>query len=121
MFHIKQNGTPAGDTLAYKINNGVWVPDYITDVSELTPEDCTGQRQKKAKTGTKKDKAIELINKAYDEKADRTNAINVSELKKIADDNGIDWQTFRKSKPDNIQTKNYGYGKDKIFFWKRQG
>ena len=121
MFHIKQNGTPAGDTLAYKINNGVWVPDYITDVSELTPEDCTGQRQKKAKTGTKKDKAIELINKAFDERADRTNAINVSELKKIADDNGIDWQTFRKSKPDNIQTKNYGYGKDKIFFWKRQG
>lgn len=119
MFHIKQNGTPAGDTLAYKINNGVWVPDYITDVSELTPEDCTGQRQKKAKTGTKKDKAIELINKAFDERADRTNAINVSELKKIADDNGIDWQIFARNRPNDVIAKHYGYGKDKVYFWER--
>ena len=120
MFHIKQNGTPAGDTLAYRINNGVWVPDVVTDVSELTPEDCTGQKQRKAKTGTKKEKAVELINKAFDERADRTNAINVSDLKKIADDNGIDWQIFARNRPDNVIVKHYGYGGDKIYFWERQ-
>ncbi len=119
LFHIKQNGTPAGDTLAYRINNGVWVPDVVTDVSELTPEDCTGQKQRKAKTGTKKEKAIELINKAFDERSDRTNAISVVDLKKIADDNSIDWRTFERAKPQNIAVKNAGFGGNKIYFWER--
>lgn len=119
LFHIKQNGTAPGDTLAYRINNGVWVPDCITDVSELTPEDCAGQRQRQAKTDTKKDKAIALINKAFDERADRTNAINVSELKKIAEENDIKWDVFTRQRPSYILSKSYGNGKDKVYFWER--
>lgn len=119
LFHIKQNGTAPGDNLAYTIKNGVWVPDNITDVSELTPEDCVGHRQRQPKTDTKKDKAITLINKAFDERADRTNAINVSELKKIAEDNGIDWNWFARQRPDNVKPKHFGKGENQVHYWER--
>lgn len=118
MFHIKQNGTPPGDTLAYRINNGVWMPDALTDVSELTPEDCTGQKQRKAKTGTKKDKAIELINKAFDELPPGTDTIEVSELKQIAEDNDIDWQIFARNRPNYITAEHFGKGENQKHYWK---
>lgn len=103
LFHMKHNLTPKGESRAYFIDNGLWREDHITDVSELTPDECAGQG--KVKRDSKKAQAEKLLTEAFQEKK----IIPAAELKKLAEDNGIGWETFRKCIPPDVHFVNKGF------------
>ena len=117
LFHMKHNLATKGENLAYIIEGGVWKKDLITDVSELTPEECAGQGKVK-KEKSKKALAEKLILEAFKDR----NEVSVKELKSIADLNGISWETFKRAEVDGIlKGKSRGFKRgEKYFYWEKE-
>ena len=112
LFQIKSNLAEKGENLAYKIQNGVFIPCYDLDVSEITPEQAAETRKKEKTEPTKKEIAQKLIKEALDAKG----WVYVRDLKKIAEDNNIPWNTFRQSKPNGVKVHSVGFN-EKTNWW----
>jgi len=112
LFQVKSNLAERGENLAYKIQNGVFIPNYDLDVSDITPEQAAETKEKKKTEPTKKEIAQGLIADALKEKG----WAYVRDLKKLAEDNGIAWKTFQRARPESVKTHSVGFN-DKINWW----
>ncbi len=117
LFQIKSNLAEKGENLAYKIQNGVFIPHYKLDVSEITPEQAAEIRRPE-KT---RDKPNVSLNKAIDFLKDLLGGKGYEKIEVIkakADEMGIKERTLYNAKKElSINSKNIGFGKSKISWW----
>lgn len=117
LFQIKSNLAEKGENLAYKIQNGVFIPCYDLDVSDITPEQAAETR-KKEKTRDKPsvalDEAMDFLEDLLSEKGYE----KIEVIKAKAEQIGIKERTLYNAKNElNINSKNIGFGKNKIAWW----